>query len=116
MYRLLIDDVYEALRQRPSLVPQDTLEAGIERFALGRRFFITKKGYFGLGPQKLKPGDRIAVLFGSGVPFVLRKCPAITGRRAWRIIGECYVHGIMQGEVIRKCELGTAEAQMLLLV
>ncbi|UKZ59560.1 uncharacterized protein TrAtP1_000861 [Trichoderma atroviride] len=111
-----MDATDEALRQQPSLVPQDTLKAGIGRFALGRRFFITKKGYFGLGPQKLEPGDRVAVLFGSGVPFVLRKCPAIAGRRAWRIIGECYVHGIMQGEVIRKWELGTSEAQMLLLV
>jgi hypothetical protein len=110
------DDVDEILRQRPSLVPQDTLEAGIEKFALGRRFFITKKGYFGLGPQKSEPGDRIAVLFGSGVPFVLRKCPSRSGTRAWRIIGECYVHGIMQGEVIRKWELGSAESQMLLLV
>ncbi|EHK48139.1 hypothetical protein TRIATDRAFT_298334 [Trichoderma atroviride IMI 206040] len=111
-----MDATDKALRQQPSLVPQDTLKAGIEKFALGRRFFITKKGYFGLGPQKLEPGDRVAVLFGSGVPFVLRKCPAIAGRRAWRIIGECYVHGIMQGEVVRKWELGTSEAQMLLLV
>ncbi|KAL6902627.1 heterokaryon incompatibility domain-containing protein [Trichoderma evansii] len=111
-----IDDSNKALRQQPSLVPQDTLEAGIEKFALGRRFFITKKGYFGLGPQKLEPEDRIAVLFGSGVPFVLRKCPTIRGKRAWRIIGECYVQGIMQGKVIRKWELGTCEAQMLLLI
>ncbi|KAM0462723.1 hypothetical protein ACHAPV_003547 [Trichoderma viride] len=111
-----MDAMDKALRQQPSLVPQDTLKAGIEKFALGRRFFITKEGYFGLGPQKLEPGDRVAVLFGSGVPFVLRKCPAIAGRPAWRIIGECYVHGIMQGEVIRKWELGASEAQMLLLV
>ncbi|KAK1244940.1 hypothetical protein MKX08_004569 [Trichoderma sp. CBMAI-0020] len=111
-----MDATDKALRQQPSLVPQDTLKAGIEKFALGRRFFITKKGYFGLGPQKLEPGDRVAVLFGSGVPFVLRKCPASAGRRAWRIIGECYVHGIMQGEVIQKWELGTSEAQMLLLL
>lgn len=112
----IIDASDKTLRQQPSLVPQDTLQTGIEKFALGRRFFITKKGYFGLGPQKLEPEDRVAVLFGSGVPFVLRKCPGIAGRRAWRIIGECYVHGIMQGEVIRKWELGTSEAQMLLLV
>lgn len=111
-----MDATDKALRQQPSLVPQDTLKAGIEKFALGRRFFITKKGYFGLGPQKVEPGDRVAVLFGSGVPFVLRKCPALSGKRAWRIIGECYVHEIMQGEVIRKWELGTSEAQMLLLV
>ncbi|KAL7924299.1 heterokaryon incompatibility domain-containing protein [Trichoderma austrokoningii] len=111
-----ISNADEALRQQPSLVPQDTLKAGIEKFALGRRFFITKKGYFRLGPQKLEPGDRVAVLFGFGVPFLLRKCPTIAGTRAWKIIGECYVQGIMQGEVIQNWELGTSEAQILLLV
>ncbi|KAL7940715.1 heterokaryon incompatibility domain-containing protein [Trichoderma barbatum] len=76
------DDVDEALKQKPSLVPQDTLPAGIEKYALGRRFFITKRGYFGLGPQKSEPGDRVAVLFGSCVPFVLRKSVTATGKRA----------------------------------
>ncbi|KAL7928956.1 heterokaryon incompatibility domain-containing protein [Trichoderma chlorosporum] len=114
--RRAFDDVDEALKQQPSLVPQDTLPADIEKYALGRRFFITKKGYFGLGPQKLEPGDKVAVLFGAGVPFVLRKYATAAGKRAWKIVGECYVHGIMQGEVIQKWELGSAEARMLLVV
>lgn len=96
------DRVDEVLKQQPSLVPQDTLPAGIEKYALGRRFFITKKGYFGLGPQKAEPGDRIAVMLGTGVPFVLRRCSTAEGKRGWKIMGECYVHGIMQGEVIQK--------------
>ncbi|KAK4059476.1 hypothetical protein Trihar35433_10752 [Trichoderma harzianum] len=114
--RRAYDEVDETLKQEVSFVPQNTLPAGIEKYALGRKFFITKKGYFGLGPQKSEPGDRVAVLFGSGVPFVLRKCVSATGKRAWKIVGECYVHGIMQGEVIQKWNLGSAEAQMLLLI
>lgn len=110
------DNIDEALKQQPSLVPQDTLPPGIEKYALGRRFFITKKGYFGLGPQKAEAGDRIGVLFGSGVPFVLRRWNSAEGKRVWKIVGECYVHGIMQGEVIQKWELGSAEARMLHLV
>ncbi|KAL7814949.1 HET domain-containing protein [Trichoderma aethiopicum] len=110
------DRVDEMLKQQPSLVPQDTLPAGIEKYALGRRFFITKKGYFGLGPQKAEPGDRIAVLLGSGVPFVLRRCSTAEGKRVWKVMGECYVHGIMQGEVIQKWELGSAEARVLHIV
>ncbi|OTA07293.1 hypothetical protein A9Z42_0081710 [Trichoderma parareesei] len=110
------DNIDEALKQQPSLVPQDTLPPGIEKYALGRRFFVTKKGYFGLGPQKAEPGDRIGVLFGSGVPFVLRRWNSAEGKRVWKIVGECYVHAIMQGEVIQKWELGSAEARMLHLV
>lgn len=114
--RRAYDEVDETLKQEASLMPQNTLPAGIEKYALGRKFFITKKGYFGLGPQKSEPGDRVAVPLGSGVPFVLRKCVSATGKRAWKIVGECYVHGIMQGEVIQKWNLGSAEAQMLLLI
>ncbi|KAL7905862.1 hypothetical protein GGI35DRAFT_459508 [Trichoderma velutinum] len=114
--RRAYDDVDETLKHEPSLVPQDTLFAGIEKYALGRKFFVTKRGYFGLGPQKAEPGDRIAVLFGSAVPFVLRQGVSATGKRAWRIVGECYVHGIMQGEVIQKWNLGSVDARMLLLV
>ncbi|UKZ78188.1 hypothetical protein TrVFT333_005923 [Trichoderma virens FT-333] len=110
------DAVDEILKQQPSLVPQGTLPAGIEKYALGRKFFITRKGYFGLGPQQSEPGDRVAVIFGSGVPFVIRKCVTAAGKQAWRIVGECYVHGIMQGEVIQKWELGSVEARMLFLI
>lgn len=104
-----------AYASKPSLIPQNTLNAGVEKFALGRKFFITNKGYLGLGPKTAEPGDRIAIIYGSGVPFILRKSAAKLGRPTWEIIGECYVHGIMDGEVIRKYELGLAESQMIVL-
>jgi hypothetical protein len=34
--------------------------------------------------------------FGIGVPFVLRPI----GRSEFRLIGHCYVHGIMDGELV----------------
>ncbi|KAL6862071.1 hypothetical protein J3F83DRAFT_221824 [Trichoderma novae-zelandiae] len=80
------DNVDEAVKQQPSLILRNTLPAAIEKYALGRRFFITKKGYFGLGPQNTEPGDRIAVLFGSGVPFGLRR--VLSGRE--RGLGELW--------------------------
>ncbi|KAF2181726.1 hypothetical protein K469DRAFT_588448, partial [Zopfia rhizophila CBS 207.26] len=40
---------------------------------VGRRFFVTKKGYFGLGPKGATNGDQIAVILGIDVPFILRK-------------------------------------------
>jgi hypothetical protein len=95
---------------KPSLLPQCTLNAGVEKFALGRKFFITKKGYLGLGPKMAEPGDRIAIIHGSGVPFVLRRSADKSGKRAWQIVGECYVHGIMDGEVIHMYEMGRVES------
>ncbi|PMD20424.1 hypothetical protein NA56DRAFT_704766 [Hyaloscypha hepaticicola] len=59
-----------------------------------RRYFISKKGYLGLGPLGSKAGDLVVILFGLDMPFVLR--PEDEGQ--YRIIGETYLHGIMDGE------------------
>ncbi|KAF2143539.1 uncharacterized protein K452DRAFT_198784, partial [Aplosporella prunicola CBS 121167] len=53
----------------------------------------TKEDYFGVCPGHTLPGDRIAILLGGSVPFVLRPY-----REYYVIVGECYVHGIMDGE------------------
>lgn len=39
---------------------------------VGRRFFKTAKGLFGLGPAGSRVADDVAVLFGGRAPFVLR--------------------------------------------
>jgi hypothetical protein len=85
-----------------------------------RRFFITKKGLFGLGPGALKEQDFVAILLGSDVPFVLRE---VVGReegsleermrtnepipmdRKFQLIGECYVDGLMQGQGVVGVEI-----------
>ncbi|KAL7807969.1 HET domain-containing protein [Trichoderma aethiopicum] len=61
-----------------------------------RRFFRTSRGMFGLGPAAARVGDRVVVLFGGRAPFIIR------GTRWHHAIGECYVHGIMDGEVIHQ--------------
>ena len=67
-----------------------------ERYALGRRFFVTDGNLMGLGPPQAEVGDIVAVLFGSDVPFVLRQ-----QEDKFRLIGEAHVQGIMDGEVIK---------------
>ncbi|KAI1119928.1 heterokaryon incompatibility protein-domain-containing protein [Nemania abortiva] len=72
------------------------------RVCHGRCFFITKGGFFGIGPGILQPDDAVALLLGADVPFILRekeKCGDNFG--GWALIGECYVHGIMTGDAIR---------------
>lgn len=60
----------------------------------GRRPLRTATGYIGLGPLETRVGDTIWIVPGAGVPFVLR--PAGNGR--FLVIGEVYVHGVMNGE------------------
>lgn len=59
----------------------------------GWRFVVTKRGYIGVVPGLSRAGDVIAIMKGGRVPFVVRG-----SEERWRLIGECYVHGIMKGE------------------
>ena len=102
-FRKELDD---SLARTVRIVPSDTLEPGFEKYALGRRFFITKRGYFGLAPKGAESGDRIVVVFGSEVPFIMRKHSSGGG---YELLGETYVHGIMGGEVIKEWQNGETE-------
>ncbi|KAK4169920.1 HET-domain-containing protein [Cladorrhinum sp. PSN259] len=62
----------------------------------GRVFFLTKRGYMGLGPPRMKLGDTVAVFLGGQAPFIVRQ----GSRNRYRLIGQCYVHGIMDGEAL----------------
>ena len=59
-----------------------------------RVFARTEKGYFVLGPKVMEEGDVVCVLHGGKMPFALRPC----GGGKYLLVGECYVHGIMDGE------------------
>lgn len=69
-----------------------------------RRLFVTVSGRLGLGPAGMMSGDVVVLLFGGNVPYILR---SIEDER-WRFVGECYVHGIMQGEGLMEDD-GVAE-------
>lgn len=62
-----------------------------------RRFAVTGRGYFVMGPDVMEEGDIVAVLYGGRTPFVLR--PIADGN--WSLLGECYVHGMMDGEALK---------------
>jgi hypothetical protein len=57
-----------------------------------------RKGYIGLLPPNSKPGDEIWLIQGCRVPMVLRRCSSTPVLH--RLVGSCYVHGIMNGEFL----------------
>ena len=52
----------------------------------------------GLGPTTVVQGDVVGVLGGCKVPVVLRGVGGGGGGNRYRLVGETYVHGIMDGE------------------
>ncbi|KAK0652648.1 hypothetical protein B0T16DRAFT_104087 [Cercophora newfieldiana] len=65
--------------------------------AFGRRMCVSEKGYVGLVPANTAVGDQIAILAGAGTPYLLRETG---GKRL--LVGECYIHGAMDGEVFEE--------------
>ncbi|KAK5081305.1 hypothetical protein LTR05_008099 [Lithohypha guttulata] len=83
-------------------------KAGMIGALSNRRIFVTAKGYVGVGPGHLQADDHICIFWGAEVPYVLRERRDINHtqkKRFWQrdkgdfeFLGECYVHGIMDGE------------------
>ncbi|KAL6918530.1 hypothetical protein FSST1_010025 [Fusarium sambucinum] len=59
-----------------------------------RRVFGTRGGRMGMGTCAAQVGDRIVLLRGCNTPLIIRR-----SGEAWRLVGECYVHGVMYGEI-----------------
>lgn len=109
---------------------------------LGRRLFLTEKGYLGAGPFSAEVGDTVCIFEGGEVPYVVKAAtakaepepeqgieveltskpeggrekeaePTSRSEMAWTFIGECYVHGIMGGEALGWKEFKWEEMRLL---
>ena len=58
--------------------------------------FISEKGFLGLGLKNTDASDFVCIFLGGHVPFVLRSQK--DGK--YQLIGECYVHGVMDGKAM----------------
>lgn len=74
------------------------LVAAVMGTVQGHFFSPTACGRMGLFPNEARMGDLIAVVAGSRVPFVIRPRP---DAKAYTLVGPCYVHGTMHGELLR---------------
>jgi hypothetical protein len=108
---------YEAWRRCTGVDQQaETVEASIADFRLQQAFNnafaihnpvkifgATTKNYFGMFPKSARAGDEVWVLFGSEFPCVLGEKQEIG---YYELLGQCYIHGIMEGQQKLKQESG----------
>ena len=64
-----------------------------------RSFFVTEKGYFGVGPHWMEDRDEVAVVLGKSAPLLVRRHGG-----EFQVVDECYVCGIMEGEAMNDVE------------
>ncbi|KAK3986028.1 heterokaryon incompatibility protein-domain-containing protein, partial [Cladorrhinum sp. PSN332] len=62
----------------------------------GYKIIHTEGGYLGLAPEATSRGDLVCVFLGSALPKVLRQVEP----SGYKILGQCYVYGIMNGEAL----------------
>ncbi|PGH10150.1 hypothetical protein AJ79_05505 [Helicocarpus griseus UAMH5409] len=74
----------------------DRFERGAKLVCYNRRFYITERGYMGIGPRVMRPGDEVCVFFGGRVPFILRRMP-----NHHLFIGDTYINDddVMWGKI-----------------
>lgn len=61
----------------------------------GRRFYKSHKGFMGLAPDIAQEGDKICLILGCCTPLIIRG-----GGPNFSLVGESYVHGVMDGELM----------------
>jgi hypothetical protein len=92
-------------------IPADATEynftevyAAVERSIKKHRFMTTEKGLIGWAPDNMLPnnatyrtrkGDLIAIVHGCSTPLAIRPLGSM-----FQVLGEAYVQGLMDGEVI----------------
>ncbi|KAK2016752.1 HET domain-containing protein [Colletotrichum eremochloae] len=70
--------------------------------------FSTVDGYLGRGLSSIREGDIVAVLFGSRLPFVLRKAEESS---TYQLVSPCYVPGVMSGELMERVHYSGEKSQ-----
>ncbi|KAL3419459.1 heterokaryon incompatibility protein [Phlyctema vagabunda] len=74
----------------------------ISDVARGRRPLCVSGTYLGIGPSETELGDSLFVLLGGEVPYIMRRN---NEDKKWRLVGEAYVHGIMDGEILEQSQV-----------
>ena len=101
---------------------QDNKEANFRLFVdtfyqrcYGRALFVTERGFIGIEPgyaNALDPGNKVMIPKGADVPYAIKPFQDInllrggytdqTSIPVYNLIGEVYVHGVMQGEAVQE--------------
>ncbi|KAI9155031.1 Cytochrome P450 monooxygenase atnE [Paramyrothecium foliicola] len=69
-------------------------------YGYGRRVFVTHEGRLGLGPQMMRPEDKVVILNGGKLPYVIRP-----KKDDHVFIGSCYLvdEDVMDGRWAKQC-------------
>lgn len=76
---------------------------------VGRRLVTTNTGCLGLAVEAAEKGDVVAIILGCHFPVLLP-----THGEHYRVMGECYIHGLMDGEAMNSADAAYQEEEFVL--
>ncbi|KAK0711793.1 heterokaryon incompatibility protein-domain-containing protein [Lasiosphaeris hirsuta] len=82
----------------------EMVSGAYSKWCFARRFCKSEGGRYGWVVDGTRPGDVVAVFYGAKFPLVLREDEELKG--SYRIIGDCYMHGLMDGEAVAEEHVG----------
>ena len=69
----------------------------LRAIAQGRRPLLAAGSYLGIGPHETREGDLVFILLRANTPYILHR---YSHDETFGLIGEAYVHGIMDSEAM----------------
>lgn len=72
------------------LLIENRVHQYVQSYILRKKFFVTERGYMGLGPAVAEEGDVYAITFGSTRPCILRRTEQ---QDRWKFLGSCFILG-----------------------
>ena len=82
--------------------------------SVSRDLALSQKAYLLMIPNTAVVGDLIWALAGGQALYILRLVNSEI--KQYRFIGECYAHGLMDGDILRRLNLGEARMEDISLV
>lgn len=109
--RTLVVDIDDSKIPKKRLPREVDLTNAIENLyqTTGRQLTVSTNGLLGLVPFSAKSGDEIYLLAGGQVFYVLR--PSVEENGNFRLIGEAYIHGLMDGEALEWLQRGEVQLE-----
>ncbi|SCN66231.1 related to het-6-heterokaryon incompatibility protein [Fusarium fujikuroi] len=101
------DELMSQIQEASTDGAKEDYIALVQNFCFDRAFIITGCGRIGIGPSSTCPEDKVSVIFGGDVPYIIRG----TGDYL-NLVGESYIHGLMEAQTIDKYKTGLIQKEV----
>jgi hypothetical protein len=82
------DALTEDIESWDKIYRSNDFDSMVSKVSRNRRFIMSERGYFGLGPRVAQAGDICCIIFGAKCPYVLRETK---NKDEYQLVGDMYL-------------------------